>query len=293
MKYKIGKQYELDDCFKRAARLHQSKFRRDILSVNFNEYGNRLLDIDANRLLNYYDHLGVRSSLRERYPKFFKKRDADMLRSEHIPFNLFGPLKNNFRLAKSIVSAAIEIEIETVTKIEFEYAPQPKEKFLNDGTAFDTYVEYKSYNGNVCGIGIEVKYTEKSYKIKKSEIINVENLNSRYWTLTRDSGMYVDSTQRNLVFDDMRQIWRNHLLGISMIARRVVDEFTSVIVYPSGNEHFQKAIPEYKALLTNSNKGKLRGCTFERYIESIDCADEKIKVWKNYLNKRYIVKQEA
>jgi len=109
MKYEIGKQYELDDHFKRAARLHQSKFRRDILSVDFNEYGNRLLDIDK-RLLNYYDQLGVRASLRERYPKYSKKRDADMLRSEHIPFNLFGPLKNDFRLAKSIVSAAIEIE---------------------------------------------------------------------------------------------------------------------------------------------------------------------------------------
>jgi len=154
-------------------------------------------------------------------------------------------------------------------------------------------VEYKSPNGNVCGIGIEVKYTEKSYKIRISEKINVENQNSRYWTLTRASGMYVDSTQRNLGIDDMRQIWRNHLLGISMIECRVVDEFTSVIVYPSGNEHFQKAIPEYKALLTNSNKEQLRGCTFERYIESINCADGKIKDWKNYLDKRYIVKQEA
>jgi hypothetical protein len=100
---KLGKQYEEDDDFKRRARLHQSLFRRDVLSVDYNEYGNRFQDYDAKRFLNYYDGLNVRKALRDRYPNFSQRRDADMLRSEHIPFNLFAPLKNDFALAKGII----------------------------------------------------------------------------------------------------------------------------------------------------------------------------------------------
>ena len=41
-----------------------------------------------------YDGLGVKEALRERYPAYSQKRDADLLRSEHIPFNLLAPLAN-------------------------------------------------------------------------------------------------------------------------------------------------------------------------------------------------------
>jgi hypothetical protein len=94
------------------------------------------------------------------------------------------------------------------------------------------------------GIGIEVKYTEHSYKIGDTEKANVENPDSRYWTLTKKSGIFIESQFDKLVEDDMRQIWRNHLLGISMIENKDIKKFTSVIVYPSGNAHFNKVIPE-------------------------------------------------
>jgi hypothetical protein len=73
MQFELGNQYEKDDDFKKQARLHQSKFRRDVLSVDYDEYGNRLKDEDAKRLLNYYEQLGVRKVLRKRYPELFKK----------------------------------------------------------------------------------------------------------------------------------------------------------------------------------------------------------------------------
>ena len=88
----IGPQYEHDDHFKAAARLHQSAYRAKVLKVGFDKYGNRLTEWAGRALLNYYDGLGVREALRQRYPTYTKSRDADMLRSEHIPFNLFAPL---------------------------------------------------------------------------------------------------------------------------------------------------------------------------------------------------------
>jgi len=60
----IGPQYEPDDHFKAAARLHQSAYRVKVLKVGFDEYGNRLTESASRALLNYYDGLGVREALK-------------------------------------------------------------------------------------------------------------------------------------------------------------------------------------------------------------------------------------
>ncbi len=114
----IGNQYATDNRFKAAARLHQSKYRAEVLKVNFNEYGNRLCDDDAKSLLNYYDKLNCRSILRVRYPDYAKKRDADMLRSEHIPFNLLAPLITDRKSAIAIIKRAFGIDCTEVSCIK-------------------------------------------------------------------------------------------------------------------------------------------------------------------------------
>ena len=95
----IGEQYDKDDAFKKEARLYQSNYRVKILKAECNKYGNRLIDGDS--YLNYYPYLNVLEDKRKRYPNYSKKRDADMLRSEHIPFNVFSPLKLDFEFAKN------------------------------------------------------------------------------------------------------------------------------------------------------------------------------------------------
>ena len=152
----IGNQYKLDDEFKAAARLHQSKYRDEVLQVNFEDYCNRLTDEQAQRLLNYYDKLNCRSALRKRYPAYSKTRDADMLRSEHIPFNLFPPFDTDRQTAISIIKRAFGIDCTDIYLIAIEYAPNPKENYLNDATSFDTYLQVKLTNEKMCGIGIEV-----------------------------------------------------------------------------------------------------------------------------------------
>jgi len=289
----LGKQYIHDDDFKRRARLHQSRFRRDYLSVDCNEYGNRLLDEDAKNLLNYFDRLNVKDALRERYPNYSKRRDADMLRSEHIPFNLFAPLQFDFQLAKDVIGIALGLDIQEVIRIEFEYAPKPKSLFLNDGTAFDAYIEYISSNDDIYGIGIEVKYTETSYRIGEREKDNVENKNSKYWRISSGSGIFDESNVIKLVEDDLRQTWRNHLLGISMIENKLITNFISVILYPSGNSHFIKAVSTYRSLLVDSAKDTLRGLTYEEFVASIHPQNQEIQDWRDYLIKRYFVQEDA
>ncbi len=159
----IGPQYEPDDQFKAAARLHQSAYRATVLKVEYDEYGNRLTRSAGGSLLNYYDGLGVREALRRRYPTYSKRRDADMLRSEHIPFNLFAPLKGRPELTKRLFDQILGVRLHSPVQIELEWAPGPAEMYLEDRTSFDTYIKGTDDSGRVVGVGIEVKYTDERY----------------------------------------------------------------------------------------------------------------------------------
>ncbi len=284
----IGTQYGRDDKFKAAARLFQSKYRVSVLGVDFQDYGNRLRDSDAQALLNYYDKLNCRSSLRSRYPSYSRKRDADMLRSEHIPFNLLAPLDTDHHLAVSIISKAFGIKIAKIETIEIEYTPSPKEKYLNDGTAFDTYIQAEMSHWETCGIGIEVKYTEQDYPIGKTEAINVKNPQSRYRQTARKSGTFKKPDDEIFGTNPMRQIWRNHLLGLSMIEQGDVDTFYSITLFPDGNPHFHTYIPKYQSLLVDSAQNHVFGCTFEKFISAIGGSSD-FEEWKEWLKQRYLI----
>ena len=285
----IGKQYNLDDAFKVAARIHQSKYRAEVLQVEFEDYGNRLNDNDAQALLNYYDKLNCRQALRDRYPTYSKNRDADMLRSEHMPFNLLAPLDSNRQLAIDIIKHAFGIDCVAIDYIGIEYAPEPKAKYLNDGTAFDTYIKIENPNGKKCGIGIEVKYTEQEYSIGKTEEINVKNHDSLYWITARASGCFVDPAGEIFGSDPLRQIWRNHLLGLSMVEYGDIDEFYSITLFPNGNHHFHTVLPQYISLLKDEAKRHVFGCTFAKYISAIDGSSD-FQAWKQWLKRRYVIR---
>lgn len=215
-------------------------------------------------------------------------RDADMLRSEHIPFNLLSPLATNKDAALSIISNTWGIECTEIDIIKIEYAPTPKENYLNDGTSFDTYIQAQMPDGKTCGIGIEVKYTEQSYPIGKTEAVNVENHDSPYWSIARESGCFQNPENEIFGTDEFRQIWRNHLLGLSMVERCDLDHIYSITLFPEGNEHFRNTIPLYVSHLADHARSHVFGCTFEKYIAAIGGSMEFLK-WKEWLEKRYIV----
>ena len=285
----IGPQYKPDDDFKAAARLHQSAYRAKVLKVGFDEYGNRLTESSGRALLNYYHGLGVREALRQRYPTYSKSRDADMLRSEHIPFNLFAPLISRPELTNHLLYRILGVELFPPYQIEPEWAPKSADRYLGDRTSFDTYIKGTDDRGQVVGVGIEVKYTEQGYRLGSSEALRVRNPGSTYWTTTRESGVFTNGGCKLLATDDLRQIWRNHLLGLKMRAVGDLDRFISVTICPSGNGHMSRALSRYQGLLTDEGKSDLLGCTFERYIDFLEGGTE-IEEWKAFLQDRYLVK---
>src|SRR5450759_3477118 len=108
-----------------------------------------------------------------------------MLRSEHTPFNFFVPLSKNLEYARAVLNRFMGGVINIITEIRIEYAPDP-EKALKDKTSFDVFIEYRHASGGLGILGIEVKYTERAYKLIKDskEERDINNPESNYNKLT-------------------------------------------------------------------------------------------------------------
>ena len=304
--------YKGDNAFKRAARSKQSWFRETYLKVGFDptnrygKYGAFLLPQDAEDGLNFYEGFRkeIRDAIRDRYPKLNKdKHDglyANMLRSEHIPWNVFIPMKSDLKASAKVFNTILGVPvIDKIVDIHIEWAPN-KVVCLNDGTSFDTYIEFM-HHGNLCGIGIEVKYTEEGYPFGKTEYREVmENDRSRYAEVTAECGLYKSEIasrpirETDLCKDDYRQIWRNHILGESMVKNpkleHPLEEFHTLTLYPKGNTHFKKVLPEYQSLLTEYGSSRFHSITFEEFFSLLMeyfTQNSKYRDWIRYLKIRY------
>ena len=299
MKQEIGNQYARDKItdktgFLEKARLHQSKYRAYKLNVPFDKFGNYLTNKDASNGLNFYDDFNVFQEVKKRYPNYSRPLYANMLRSEHIGFNLFAPFKSNLEFCKNVFNIFVGGQIQSIDRIEIEYAPFPAEKYLNDKTSFDTYIEFTHTDNQKGIIGIEVKYTEHEYKLKSGskQETDILNKNSRYYAISKQCGLYKPNSTEKLISDKFRQVWRNQLLGESIIIEDndKFKHFTSLTIFPKGNQHFIETSEEYQNMLTDK-RNRFVSLTYEDFLSTCDKfkPNEKFEKWINYLRKRYLI----
>ncbi|MGD0581486.1 MAG: hypothetical protein ABR974_00920 [Bacteroidales bacterium] len=295
----IGTQYPEDNKtdptgFLCRARLHQSKFRAEILNLPYDTYGNYLTKEDGENGKNFYEGFGIFEAVKK-YRKYNKPLYSNMLRSEHIPFNFFIPFNLNKTFCTNVFNEFFNGSIQTIERIEIEFAPKPKEKYLNDSTSFDTYIEYARNDNSKGIIGIEVKFTEKEYKLEgnSKQEKDIIDKTSKYYTVSELSKLYIPQAIYKLPTDKYRQVWRNHLLGESIL---LADSdkfkyFTSVTLFPEDNLHFIKTSKEYVDLLENNDR-KFLPLTYESFFATCakHCPDDNYKKWLDYLIARYIVK---
>ena len=293
--------------FKRKAREHQVKFREEILCVEYNKYPNVLNFADARKGLVFYEGFReeILAELKKPIPKTSSAPSGQMLtnllRSEHIPYNIFFPMNKDLSGCKDLFNHILgKEEILRIKDIKIEHHPEPIEDYLSDHTAFDVYISYIDTNNKECGIGIEVKYTEKEYALKEgtSEYAHVkdEQGNTRlfgpYLNATIDSKYFKDEVTHDiLVANKFRQIWRNHILGASMVLRGDIEKFTNITVYPEANVHFHNdAMPDYYELLTETGKNTFIPLTYEELFSLMDkyLNIENGKEWNLYLRQRYL-----
>ena len=270
-----------------------------------------LTDTNGKEGENYYKDkdFDILQAVYNRFPDgFYYKRDSNMLRSEHIPFNLFVPLIKNKDFCKQIFNEILNNVILSIDSIKIEYAPSPKENYLNDGTSFDTYIEYTHIDNSMGIICIEVKYTEREYPLVKFEkdkktgerkltkawqdIEDYKNKKGIYYDVTKKRKLYKDDYLISLVEDKFRQIWRNHLLAESILLNDNVKHAYSLIFYPKDNSHFEEVGKEYVNMLVDDKKSTFGLVTYESFIDI--CRkfqpNKDYEDWINYLQNRYIIK---
>lgn len=288
------KEYKADDGFKRWARALQFAYREEVLH-DYNEYRapQVLLNVEnAKRGLIFYD--GYRDLILSKVGSIATQLTANMLRSEHIPYNLFTPLETMPEISAEIFGEMIGIPINKILEIKIEYAGNgDKLLYLNDRTSFDAFVRYEALDGRIGGIGIEVKYTENEYPLGNKEGKDIAGDNERYSIMTVESGYYHPdmNIRMFLTAHHLRQIWRNHILGYSMKHKGDVEIIHHVHLYPQQNEHFHLyALPDYRKLLTEEGNESFKTITYENYFALLDKyrENEKVSAWVNYLRRRYL-----
>ena len=194
----LGKQYLEGDSqadktgFKAKARLHQSRFRAEKLKLPCVYYGNILTPEDGIIGKNFYPDFDVFEAVKG-YRPYNKPLYSNMLRSEHIPFNLFIPLRHDLAYSTAVFNSILGGCVKSIDShsiidkkenLKVEFAPKPKKNYLNDRTSFDVYIEYNHVDNSRGMIGIEVKYTEGEYEFSgETEKKAFDNLTSKYYTV--------------------------------------------------------------------------------------------------------------
>lgn len=294
-----GPQYSGDDKadpsgFRAAARLHQSRFRAEVLGVPFDKYGNRLTASAAKSGLNFYSGFQIAEAATKRYPKLPVDVFANMLRSEHIPLNLFIPLNHDDDYRRLVFSALLGKKLRSIGPIRIEYAPSPAGDYLADKTSFDAYAEYEDAAGKPGLVGMEVKYSEREYPLKpgSKEDHEVHDRASKYYKVMNASRLYRAGSAPYLIKDEYRQIWRNQLLGESIVLRHptLFAGATLMTFFPSRNGHIRRACDGYAEMLSG-NESKFAAVTFERFIEICRklAPSAEYGRWIDFLERRYIV----
>ena len=147
-----------------------------------------------------------------------------------------------------------------------------------------------------------MKYTEEGYPYGVKERREVmENEQSKYAQVTKSCGWFIPEItnqpirETDLCRDEFRQIWRNHILGASMVGNKnigkdKVEKFHSITLYPKGNPHFVEVLPAYERFLTDEGRSTFGYITIESLIDLLDQYFPKTKEFQNwiqYLSIRY------
>ena len=180
--FEVGPKSKSDNKFVAKRRLHQSKYRCDILKENFGvgptenskqKYGNMLIK-GENSGSNFISSAAFRYAIQRTFDKNINNSLTidnyrlfnNMLSSMPMCFNLFSDLRELLITDKDSCSKLCknlfrEIDwIESVEYIGVEFIPTPIEKYTNDKTAFDAVLLVKDREGRKGVVAIETKYTD-------------------------------------------------------------------------------------------------------------------------------------
>lgn len=206
----------------------------------------------------------------------------NLLSSQPLAFNIFGELSINLNLATSVFRRVFpDRKVKHINKIDFEYSPGRKnQKYTGDSSAFDVFVEYENSLSDKCFFGIEVKYAE-DLNDKPATHKNT------YTEISNESGVFNMAMVEVLKEKPIQQIWRDHLLVLSMFIKN--NDFNRgdfIYLYPSDNSNCAKGIEQYKMTFNENKESYFIPLTLEKLASTIKTiSNEK---WINEFINRYL-----
>lgn len=222
---------------------------------------------------------------------------SNLLSSQPLCFNLFGELKLNIDKALQFFNTLYDNYFKSIDNIVFEYNPARRDpRLTGDRSAFDVFVEYTSIAGNKGFIGIEVKYSETLNEGADSvnDILNKQFCNEprtrrdRYRELRK--GLFSEESFKKLERLPAFQIWRDHLLAVSMCKAfsEKYNEGVFLFLAPFSNQNCRDGVNQYVNLLMKPEGVNSYFCHawLEEYLETLDIVFN--EDWTKEMKTRYI-----
>ena len=175
--------------------------------------------------------------------------DADRLRnnllsSQTMAFNLFGPLALDLKLASRVARDLFPGILATVTAVRFEYAPsRGDDRFGGDYTAWDVLFLGRTPAGGRGFIAVEVKYTESC------DESGYKPISGRFQSMRSTSRLFIENEDGSLSAPQHTQLLREHLMAQSVVDLGMAEAGTFAVIAPLGNHLARKAAEGYAMTL--------------------------------------------
>lgn len=188
---------------------------------------------------------------------------TNLLSSQPLVFNLFGPLKLNLATATTVFDTLAPGFMSEITEVLFEHSPGRGDlRFSGDGTAFDVLIRGYGPAGQRRFIAIEVKYSESGHE-------PLPRFTGRYDGIAPGSGLFIDAADPALRANPVQQLFRQMCLAHTMIETGLYDEGLHLFIAPTLNTPAQNVATSFVQHLIAPEKGKLpfMAVTLERFVE--------------------------
>jgi PD-(D/E)XK nuclease superfamily protein len=191
---------------------------------------------------------------------------VDLLSSQPLCFNLFGPLAEDADLATAALRLVWPRQITRVIDVWFEWSPgRGNPRYTGNRSAFDVFIAYEGAAGRGF-FGIEVKYHEDlSGNLAPDK-------DGRLAELAATHRVFRDKALSELQRLPLQQLWLDHLLALQLRASPDDgwDEGTFVLLSPTGNVACTSAANRYRSCLSDSRSFDAR--TLDEVVQAIRLA---------------------
>lgn len=298
-----GPQSPSDNAFTARCRLHQSRYRAEVLNEPFGcgptkgseiPYGNMLIDGETtgSNFISSAAFEFAKEKVKQKKTNKFLTIDEfrlfnNMLSSMPMCFNLFSDLRKLLENDRAEASRILKLMfreigwIGTVTEIDVEHIPTPIEDYTGDKSAFDAMILVDTPDNRKGLISIETKYTD----LLGSNTASSSDIKDQ---LVSKGDFFNEELKRELRDKGYKQIHRNFLLTYAYARKHGCGYFVNVVISPEEDSASVREIEEMKLKMTRYAEC-IRKIGLKEFVGRGErCGNEEVEGVMEKFGKRYL-----